>query len=617
MIIDRSELLSGNATLPKLMAYWAEHKPDAVAFRKKEFGIWRGFTWKDYYNVVRRFAMGLRALGFQRGQRLVVASEDSPEWLFAELATHALGGTCIGLYPTNPWQELTYLLVHSQSTFIVCGDQEQTDKVMTAMEREGDKLRMLKKIICVDMKGMRHYKRDNLMSFEDVLHLGDEAVSQGGDDFKQLVEATDPDDIAIIVYTSGTTGHPKGAMLSHRNVICLAAQMREHYKFHKSHEVLCYMPLCHVAERVIASVMQLVNGSIINFAESMDTVSENLREIAPHSFLGVPRIWEKMRQGILIRSKDCSKFQQYVLKKSLELGTPIAERQLANGGKRASLRDEVLFFLLWMVCFRSLQKHFGLNRARFCFSGAAGVPKDQLLFLWTVGLPVYQMYGATEMGGPTNAQRPGYTKLGYAGPPFVGIEQRVDQDGEVLVRAPSVFRGYLFDEESTRAVFTEDGFYRSGDIAVQDPSGEISIIDRKKDIMITSGGKNITPSLIEDALRESTYIREAILIGEGRHFVSALIQIEFDTVGQWAREQGLTYTTYRSLAENPQVHELIEREVEKANQRFARVERVRKFIILKKELDHDDGELTATMKVRRGTVETKFADEIRQIYGGN
>jgi long-chain acyl-CoA synthetase len=370
-----------------------------------------------------------------------------------------------------------------------------------------------------------------------------------------------------------------------------------------------------VAERSFSTLMQLLTGCTVSFAESIDTIVPNLREIAPLGFLGVPRIWEKMQQGILVRNKDATPFQQRVFRACLARGRPIAERRLANGGGFTSAGDRLVFALLHLACFRSVRRALGLDRVRSAFCGGATVSAEVLLFFWTLGVPVYQIYGMTETAGVTHMQRPGHTRSGTVGLPVDTLEQRLAPDGELLVRGPSIFQGYLFDPDATARALEPNGWLHTGDIVEIEADGQVRIVDRKKDILITSGGKNITPSLIENALKDSVYIREAILLGDGRHFVSALIQIDYEAVGQWARDQRIAYTTFRTLAEHPAVQELVDGEVRRVNERFARVENIRKFVILAKELDHDDGELTATMKVRRRVIEERFQDEIVTIYG--
>jgi long-chain acyl-CoA synthetase len=612
MILDHQTI--AGMTMPQVLKRRAEIQGDALALREKDLGLWRKSNWKDYYETARRFAIGLHVLGFQPGDRLAVASDDTPEWLYADLGAQMIGGACLGIYPTNPWPELQYIVRHSRAKIVVCGDQEQTDKVLDAQRFEGGLPDMVM-IVCVDMKGMRHYTQENLMSFEAVLDLGASHESEIGPLVDAALASGKPEDIAVIVYTSGTTGMPKGAQLSHHNMLHTSIETAAVHGLNRdTYSVLCYLPLCHVAERGFSTVMQLVTGCVVSFAESVDTVVTNLREIAPKGFLGVPRIWEKMQQSIYYRAKDTTAFQRRVFETCIRLGRPIAERRVANGGELAGIGDRFAFALLWLVGFRSLQHFLGLNRVRAGFCGGATVSSEVLLFFWILGVPLYQIYGMTESAGVAYSQRPGCTRIGCSGLPISDIEHRIASDGELLLKGPSVFRGYLFDEAGTARALA-DGWLHTGDIVTTEDNGELRVLDRKKDILITSGGKNITPSLIENALKDSPYIREAILLGDGRHFLSALIQIDLDTTGKWAQERNIQYTTYRSLAQNEAVRELVEGEVKRVNDRFARVENIRKFVILLKELDHDDGELTATMKVRRRIIEQKFCDEIASIYG--
>ena len=601
-------------TMPQILRERARDHGGALALREKAFGLWRRTTWAEYFARARQTAIGLYALGFRPGDRLAIASDDSPEWYFSDLAAQMLGGAGLGIYPTNPWPELQYIVRHSKSRIVIAGDQEQTDKMIDAQAKEGG-LPDVERIVCVDMKGMRNHPRDDLISFEELLELGQAKEAEFGAVVDRLIEAGSPDDTAIIVYTSGTTGMPKGAMLSHRNMLSNAADIaRIHGLDAQTYSVLCYLPLCHVAERSFSLVQQLVTGCTVSFAESVDTVVMNLREIAPLGFLGVPRIWEKMHQSIDYRVQDTTPLQRWVYRTAIAKGRAVARRRLANGGELAGLGDRVLYALLYIVCLRALQKFLGLNRIRTGFCGGASISEEVLLFFWTLGVPVYQIYGMTECAGASHSQRPGATRLGTSGQLLSVLDQKLAQDGELLLKGEACFQGYLFNEEAT-ATALADGWLHTGDIVEIAENGELQVMDRKKDILITSGGKNITPSLIENALKDSPYIREAILLGDGRKFLAALLQIDLETTGKWAQANDVQYTTYRTLAENLKVRDLIEGEVARVNERFARVENIRKFEILRKELDHDDGELTATMKVRRKAIETKFADEIETIYG--
>jgi long-chain acyl-CoA synthetase len=611
-------LFEGRATMPGLLRHRARTAPGRIALREKVRGVWRGTTWGDYFERVAAFALWLREQGFGPGDTLVVASDGSPEWFYADLAAQSLGGITVGIYPTNPWPELQYIVRHCRARFAVCGDQEQTDKVLEAM-RQGDGLPDMRRVLTVDWKGMRHYAEPCLLPFADALERGRalhaDAAQRAA--LEAAIDAVRPEQDALIVYTSGTTGMPKGARIAHRGILLNAAWVgRVHGYAGRPLSVVCYLPLCHVAERLMSPVMQLAYGSVVCFAESIDAVTHNLREIGPSFFFGVPRIWEKLQQQVLIASRDARPWVRAVFDRSMAVARPIAERAIANGDRPASTRDAVVAWLLRRLVFDNLLASVGLDRTRVAMTGGAAISPSVILFFRAMGVPIHQIYGMTETSGVTHCQLPGRSRLGWCGPPLPEVvEHRLDADGELLVRGPIVFNGYLYDEAATTAAFT-DGWLRTGDIVeIEDGTGDVRVLDRKKAILITSGGKNITPSLIENALKESLHIAEAVLLGDGRNFLAALIQIDLDTVGKWAQERGLAYTTYESLAALEPVRELIAADVEQVNARFSRVENVRRFVILRKQLDHDDGEVTATMKVRRNVVEKKFAREIEQIYG--
>ena len=600
-------------TLPGLLKHWADHYPNRLAFREKDFGVWQRVTFLDYYERTRDFACGLVALGVQPGELLAVAGDNSPEWMFADLAIQGLGGACIGVYPTNPWRELRYILDHSGASVVVCGDQEQVDKVFDAIKHEGP-FKKLRKIVCVDMKGLRNYPRDMLMSFAEVLELGRAKRREQENIFEKGIGSLSPDDTGVIVYTSGTTGLPKGAMLTHRGLIFDALKLARRHNLGQSKlEVLCYLPLCHIAERQFATIQQLVHGSTVNFAESIDTVVLDLREISPTLFLGVPRIWEKMQSSILVRQKDATPFQQKVLSRCLNIGMKIGSRRQRNGGRFGGLADRVVFAALWLAVFRPLQKYLGLSRAKTMLCGGATVSPEVLDSFWGIGLKVYQVYGMTEVAGISHSQGWGYTGSGLSGPPLDGFEHRIAPDGEILVRSRSVFKGYLHDEAATKNAFDAD-WLKTGDVGEIRSDNAIAVTDRKKDIIITSGGKNITPALIENRAKDSRYIQECILIGERRNYLTALIQIDLETVGKWAQENGIPYTNFQSLSERPEVRALISKEIDRVNDEFARVENIRKFELFTKQLDHDDGEVTATMKVRRSVIEKKFKSLVDKMY---
>ena len=607
-------LRDGNITMPQLLMHWADTIPDELAIREKDLGIWNRVTWAQYFAKVRGFALGLRAMGFGHGDRLAIASEDTPEWLYADLAAQALGGMTVGVYPTNPWPELDYILRHSKSSIVVCGDQEQVDKVLDAEANKGA-FPDLKLIVCVDMKGMRGYDRTRLKSFDEIVAEGlDHAAGQagGGDAFRAGIGATRPDDPAVVVYTSGTTGPPKGALLSHRNLIVASYPLIEQFNLTRArYSVVCYLPLCHVAERIFSTTLSLMIGGQVNFAESIDTVQVNLREIAPQVFLGVPRIWEKLQYSASIRIQDARPLARRLYHWGLELGQ--AHFRKIEAGGHLSPTERIGHFVARMLVFNPLKRFMGIDKVHCGFVGGASISPEVVRFFRVIGVPLYQVYGMTESAGLAFFQTADKATVGAAGVPAPGLQYRIAEDGELEVRHPSVFLGYLDNDKATQETIV-DGWLQTGDVVRQLDNGEIAIVDRKKSIIITSGGKNITPSEIENALKDSIYIAEAIVVGEGRNFLGALLQIDYDTVGKWAQAQGLAYTTFSHLSSLEPVRDLIAAEVARVNDGFARVENIRKFVLLKKELDHDDGEMTATQKVRRNIIETKFEAEMREIY---
>jgi long-chain acyl-CoA synthetase len=615
---DHAQLIRGEATMPGLLRQRAQERGAQVAMREKIHGIWQGRTWNDYYLTARRVAHGLTQLGLKRGDRIIIAGEDVPEWFFADLGAQMIGVQVVGIYPTNPWAEVQYIAGHCQARLAITGDQEQTDKVLDAM-RNGDGLPHMQHIFCVDMKGLRRYEPGKPHAFEHLLVLGDQLVAQDPDAERRLDAQIDqlvPDDVNILVYTSGTTGPPKGAMLTHRNFVYGAyAYMVARQMAHKRFESVCYLPLCHVAERTYSTVQHLISGGCVSFAESIDTVATNIREIGPTFFLGVPRIWEKLQQGFEFRMKDSGRAQRWLYRVGMKRGRVLSDRR-ATHGRLTAPGDQLEFGFWYLVLFRNMQRHMGLNRTHTRMCGGASVSPETLKFFDIIGLPVGQGYGLTEAGGLAFVQVPGRPFIsGSCGPAMEGVEWRHADDGEVLVRSPGVFKGYLFDDKGTADILTGDGWIATGDI-VEKRGDEIVVVDRKKAIIITSGGKNIAPSEIENGIKDSPFVREAIVVGEGKKFLGGLIQIDFDTVGRWAGERNLQYTTYKSLTQMPEVIELIQGVIDEVNSRFARVENVRKFVLLEKELDHDDGELTATQKVRRGLINKKFARELEIIYGG-
>jgi long-chain acyl-CoA synthetase len=600
----RTALKNADITIPQLLRQRAAMHGDALALREKEYGIWNPYSWNHYYETARSVALGLLSLGLKPGDRVAIAGENTPEWFYADLGVQMIGAVAVGIYPTNPWVELV----------VVTGDQEQTDKVLDALANN-DGLPALENIVCIDMKGLRQYRQSQLMSFEKLCELGKAYARENPDasaTLDRLISQGSPDDVSILVYTSGTTGPPKGAMLTHRNLVYAAYIYAEAVGIaDKPFEAVSYLPLCHVAERCYGEVTHLVLGGAVSFAESIDTVALNIREIAPTFFVGVPRIYEKLQQGFLFRLGESGQLRQRFVKACMAWGRKLSDRR--QDGTSGWL-DRIGYALLHVLLFRNIQRHLGFARSRHRLCAGASISPETLRFFDIVGRPVSQGYGLTESGGVAFIQTGSHHRLGGCGLPLLHTEWKLDTDGEILLRNPGVFKGYFLDEKASSATLEPDGWLRTGDIVDVLDNGEITVVDRKKAIIITAGGKNIAPSEIENALKDSEFIKEAIVVGEAKKYLGAIIQVDFDNVGRWARDKALPYTNYKSLSQLEEVHELIERIVNETNKRFARVENIRRFAILEKELDHDDGELTATQKVRRALIEKKFARELAIIY---
>ena len=594
-------------TLPMKLRFWARQRPLAVALRQKDFGIWEAHTWADYERTARHFGLGLASLGFPEGGHAAIISENRKQWVFAQLGLGMIGAIPVGVYPTSPAPEIEYLLQASDARVVICEDQEQLDKVLEVRAR----LPQLERLVVIDPKGLRHYQVDKLHRFDEVVALGATFERREPGLVDQRLARQTEDDIALMIFTSGSTGRPKAAMISYGNINAMASGTDAIYRCTPADSTVSYLPLCHVAEQIYSVYLPLAAGAVVNFAESLRTVQSDLREIGPTIFLGVPRIWEKLHASIEIKLREAGGLRRWLYRRAFAALGPFGARP------RDSWRPtQRLAFAFWYVLIlRALNNFIGLRECRLALSGAAPISPEMLSFFRILGVPIREGYGMTETAGVVSMQRSAASPVGTVGEPIPGIEVKIAADGELLVRGPSVFKGYYKNQAATREAIDAEGWLHTGDVAEQ-LGRELKIVDRKKDIMITAGGKNITPSEIENSLKFSAYIKEAIVVADRRSFVSALIQIDVDTVGKWAEEEGLAYTHFRSLAEHARVRELIQAEVDAVNARMPQVQQVRKFHLLAKELDHDDGEVTATMKVKRASIAAKYGEVIEALYGG-
>lgn len=593
-----------NLTLPQMLRENARTMPERIALRQKDFGIWLPISWAQYDRRACHFGLGLRALGLAEGGHVGILSENRAEWVVAQLGAGMVNAVAIGVYATSPANEVAYVLGHAEVEIVVCEDQEQTDKVLERLEE----LPRLKRIVVIDPKGLRGYASELVVAFAEVLHLGAKHETAQPGLVEACLAAQTPADIGLMVYTSGSTGKPKGAMLSYRNMRAQAAGVVERLGYDASTTNLSYLPLCHVAEQMLSTMAPIYAGSCVSFGESIRTVQEDLREVAPTLFLGVPRIWEKLHAAIHIKLMEAGGWRRALFEAGLAACEPFATKPKSA----RSLREKAVASFYHLVIFRALQNFIGLRKAKIALTGAAPIPPRIVQFFRTLGVPLVEVYGLTETSGMSVGQRREHLLPASVGEAVAGTELKLGDQGELLLRGDIVFEGYFRNPEATAGVLRE-GWLHTGDVAVIE-AGQVRIVDRLKDIMITAGGKNLSPSEIENTVKGSAFIKECIVVADGRRYPSALIQIDVETVGKWAEENRIAFTHFRSLAEHERVRELVSAEIERANSQLAPVAQLKRFHLLVKELDHDDDEVTATMKVRRANIAKKYAAEIEALY---
>jgi long-chain acyl-CoA synthetase len=620
-VLERADAASadvGFKTPPAYVRDWAERTPTGVAMREKDFGIWQEITWSDYWQSVLDAAHGLLALGVYEGDRVSIHSEDRPEWVILDMATVAVRAITVGLYPTNPPTEVQYLLSDSGSAVHLAEDQEQAEKVMEVI----DSLPNLHTIIHVEPRGFRKWRDDErFILWDDFIALGREHRAANPQMVEQIMAQATADDVITLVYTSGTTGPPKGAMLTNANfafnaevLIGVPGRTPDNKALGPDDLILTYLPLCHVAERIFSTWSSVSHGPSLNFAESIETVQQNLREIQPTIFFAVPRIWERIHASIAIKGRDGTWFKRLWFGFGMKLAAAIGDQRVKNDGDH-TLTSRMLYMVGHPIVFRALKERIGLRRVRYAASGAAPIAPEVIRDFLGLGVPLFELYGMTENSAVATCNFPGANKVGTVGVPYPGTELRIDEDtGEIQTRNPGTFKGYWNKPEKTAEAFTEDGWLKTGDVGEWVDGTHVKVVDRIKDIIITSGGKNISPSEIENTLKTSPYIKEAMVIGDGRKYLTALIAIESDVVGDWATRRQIPYTTYRDLTEKPEVIELIQGVVKEANKKVAHIEGVQKFRLIPKELDHEDGELTATQKLKRSSMSSMFGELIEAMY---
>jgi long-chain acyl-CoA synthetase len=606
----------GTVTIASRLRDWAERTPGAVALREKNLGIWREITFGEYWDSVLTIGHAFLALGIEPGDRIAVHSENRPEWVFADLAAVSVRAASMGLYPTNPAPEVQYLLADSGARILIAEDQEQVDKALAV---QGD-LPDLEHVVYLEPRGIRgRYDDPLLMSWTEFLETGRRhREAHPGAVEARMAEATEYD-LATLVYTSGTTGPPKGAMLSLGNIEFATGVGNQPDGFvdpppGPGDFLLSYLPLCHVYERLFSVWFGLGTGATVNFAESIETIQQDLREVQPTIFQSVPRIYEKMYAAVLVRASSASRLKKLNYTLWMKVADRIGASLVAREGSH-TLSTRILSSVGSVFLYRALKERLGLRRCRHAISAAAPIAPEILKFFMGIGVPLLEAYGMTENSAIATTNRPGRIKLGTVGETLPGVEVRIDDEtGEILTRHPGTFVGYWNRPEATAETIDKDGWLHTGDVGEWVDGSHVKIVDRMKDIIITAGGKNISPSEIENLLKTSPFVNEAVVIGDRRKFLSALIAIDFDVVSSWAQAKRIGHTTYRDLTEKEEVRKLIDRVVKETNEKLASVEQIRKFAFFPKELDEDDGELTATQKVKRTAIEARFRDLIEDIY---
>ena len=600
-------------TFPKLALHNAGRLSGKVAIREKHLGIWQSYTWSQYAEQARLIALGLAALGFTRGDKTAVVGDNRPALYWAMLATQALGGVAVPLYQDSIEKEMEYIVDHAEARFAIVEDQEQVDKLLHVRAQCPG----LEYVIYDDPGGLRHYKDSCLLSLQELQERGRKFAEARPWYFDQEVARGAAEDTAVIAYTSGTTGQPKGAMLSHRNLIETARSAVSRERLDETEEVMAYLPMAWIGDHMFSFSQSMVAGFTTNCPESAETVLADLKEIGPTYFFAPPRIWENILTSVMIRVDDTARIKRGLVRFFLDLARRVERCRL--GHRPVALRDRLLYPLGRLLVYGPLRDNLGMSRIRVAYTAGEAIGPELFEFYRSLGINVKQLYGMTESSALICIQQDGDVKLDTVGPPLPGVEVRVSPSGEVLYRSPGVFQGYYKNPEATRETLVE-GWVHSGDAGFFDKDGHLKIIDRARDVGRLAGGTIFAPKYLENKLKFSPYIKEAVCVGDGRPFVAALLNIDLVSVGNWAERRGLAYTSYTDLAQKPEVYELIRQEVVRVNRSLLEDEalrgaQIRRFLLLHKELDPDDQEITRTRKVRRGFIGQKYAPLIEALYG--
>jgi long-chain acyl-CoA synthetase len=598
--------VEGCDTIPKLFWHQVRARDGRTAFREKRLGIWRATSWREYGEQARWAGLGLVKLGLNRGDVVSILAETVPQWLYADMGIMGAGGVANGIYPTDAAKQVEYILNDSRSRFLFVENEEQLDKFIEVRDRWPQAC----KVIVFDMEGLTEFRDPMVMSFDDLLALGRAHDAAEPALWETLVGGAKAEDLALLVYTSGTTGPAKGAMLSHRNVIFQISNADAFIPLGDKDEQLAFLPLCHVAERTFTTFLPLRSGAVANFAESIETIADNVREVAPTTFFAVPRIWERFYSGIAIRMKEATWIGRMAYGWAIGVGLKVAERKLA--GDAPSPWQALQYRIADFVVLDNVKRSIGMHRVRFAGTGAAPIAPDLIKWYRALGIDMREVYGQTENCGLATGM-PDRIKLGTVGISAPHTEVKISPEGEIILRGPHVFMGYLNQPDKT-AETLRDGWLHTGDVGIIDNEGYVKITDRMKDIIITAGGKNVTPSEIENQLKFSPYISDAVVIGDRRKFLTCLVMVDYDNVAKYAQDSNVPFTDFMSLCRAREIQDLIWSEIEKVNAGFARVETIKKFRLIEHQLTAEDEEVTPTMKLKRKFVNEKYKGMIDGMY---
>jgi long-chain acyl-CoA synthetase len=594
-------------TVAKMFWHGVQTRAGKTIFRQKDFGLWKSMSWTDLGRAAREIGLGLVSLGYEPGEVVSILSNTNKEWMCADLGALGAAGVVNGIYPTDAAAQVEYLLSDSGTVHVFVEDDEQLDKVLEVRVR----LPKLRKIIVFDMEGLHELNDPQVISLDKLRALGDAHDRAHLGEWERRIGLRSPEDLAILVYTSGTTGKPKGAMISHANIVLTCEAYQAAFPQGEEDERMAFLPLCHIAERVGGEYHAIYSGAVLNFVENPETVPENVREIAPTVLTAVPRVWEKFYSGVLIGLKQAGMLQQWAYKAAIGVGYRRAK--LREEGKAVPAALDFAFRLARLLVLDNVRKVIGVHRAKVLITGAAPISPELIRWYQALGVEMFEVWGQTESCGAVTSNIAGRIKPGSIGPRMAHAEVKVSAEGELLVRGKTVFMGYLNQPEKT-AETLRDGWLHTGDVGRVDGEGFFYITDRMKDIIITAGGKNVTPSEIENQLKFSPFITDAVVIGERRPYLTSLIMIDHENVERYAQDNAIPFSNFASLCRRPEVQELIQHEVDRVNGQFARVEQVKKFRLIEQKLTAEDEELTPTMKLKRKLVNEKYKGLIEAMY---